>query len=171
LPAGAVDMARSAGRAATVRGAATATPTLVLVDLALDYATCRRLALAAADGCGQDALATAAAVVQAAGIAVSRFDDVAGLAVMRIVATLANEAADAVAHGVASAADVDVAMQKGVNYPRGPLQWADDLGVARIRDVLHHLALHYGEDRYRISPLIARRHATGRKLAAPGSSP
>ena len=89
----------------------------------------------------------------------------------RIVATLANEAADAVAHGVASAADVDVAMQKGVNYPRGPLQWADDLGVARIRDVLHHLALHYGEDRYRISPLIARRHATGRKLAAPGPSP
>jgi poly(A) polymerase len=90
---------------------------------------------------------------------------------MRTVATLANEAADAVVHGVASASDVDIAMQKGVNYPRGPLQWADDLGVARIRDVLHNLALHYGEDRYRLSPLIARRHATGRRLVASGRSP
>jgi len=101
---------------------------------------------------------------------VSRFDDVAGLAVLRVVATLANEAADAVTHGVASAADVDVAMQKGVNYPRGPLRWADDVGVARIRDVLHNLAAHYGEDRYRLSPLIARRYATGQCLAASAPS-
>jgi 3-hydroxybutyryl-CoA dehydrogenase len=89
---------------------------------------------------------------------------------MRIVATLANEAADAVTHHIASAADVDVAMQKGVNYPRGPLAWADDVGVARIRDVLHHLAVHYGEDRYRLSPLIARRHATGERLSAPAAT-
>ena len=101
-----------------------------------------------------------------AGIAVSRFDDVAGLAVLRVVATLANEAADAVTHGVASATDVDVAMQKGVNYPRGPLRWADEVGVGRIRDVLHNLAAHYGEDRYRLAPLIARRYATGERLAA-----
>ena len=171
LTAGDAVLALSDGRTATARAGATATPNLVLVDLALDYATCRRVALAAADGCAPAAFARAAAVLQAAGIAVSRFDDVAGLAVMRIVATLANEAADAVAHGVASAPDVDVAMQKGVNYPRGPLQWADDLGVARVRDVLHNLALHYGEDRYRLSPLIARRHAAGRRLAAPGPSP
>jgi 3-hydroxybutyryl-CoA dehydrogenase len=57
-------------------------------------------------------------------------------------------------------------MRKGVNYPRGPLRWADDIGAGRIRDVLHHLAAHYGEDRYRLSPLIARRYATGRRLSA-----
>ena len=105
------------------------------------------------------AFAAAVGALQAAGIAVSRLDDVAGLACMRTVAMLANEAADAVTHGVASAADVDVAMQKGVNYPRGPLRWADASASARIRDVLRNLAAHYGEDRYRLSPLIARRAA------------
>jgi 3-hydroxybutyryl-CoA dehydrogenase len=104
--------------------------------------------------------------MQAAGIAVSRLDDVAALVVLRVVATLANEAADAVTHGIASAEDVDVAMQKGVNYPRGPLRWADEIGVRRIREVLRNLASHYGEDRYRLAPLIARRHAAGRRLAA-----
>jgi len=85
--------------------------------------------------------------------------------VLRTVCTLANEAADAVTLGIASARDVDVAMQKGVNYPRGPLAWADAIGVARVRDALAHLAAHYGEDRYRLSPLIARRHAAGAPLS------
>jgi 3-hydroxybutyryl-CoA dehydrogenase len=163
-------LALSDGRTATIRAAATSTRALVLIDLALDYAKCTRLAIAAADGCPPAGLASAAGLLQAAGIAVSNVDDVAGLVVLRIVATLANEAADAVTHHIASAADVDVAMQKGVNYPRGPLAWADDVGVARIRDVLHHLAVHYGEDRYRLSPLIARRHATGKRLSAPAAT-
>jgi 3-hydroxybutyryl-CoA dehydrogenase len=163
-------LALSDGRWATIRAAATATRAIVLIDHALDSAKCTRLAIAAADGCSPAGLGSAAGLLQAAGIAVSDVDDVAGLVVMRIVATLANEAADAVTHHIASAADVDVAMQKGVNYPRGPLAWADDVGVARIRDVLHHLAVHYGEDRYRLSPLIARRHATGERLSAPAAT-
>jgi 3-hydroxybutyryl-CoA dehydrogenase len=61
-------------------------------------------------------------------------------------------------------------MRKGVNYPRGPLRWADDVGVGRIRDVLQNLAAHYGEDRYRLSPLIARRYAAGADLTASASS-
>jgi 3-hydroxybutyryl-CoA dehydrogenase len=56
-------------------------------------------------------------------------------------------------------------MQKGVNYPRGPLAWADESGVSRVRVVLANLSAHYGEDRYRLSPLIARRHAVGAPLA------
>ena len=155
------------GRTATARGKAAGVRNLVLFDLALDYSTCKRLALAAADTCDESALEAACGLLQAADIAVSRVDDVAGLVVMRTVATLANEAADAVTHGIASARDVDVAMQKGVNYPRGPLDWADRIGVDVVRDALQHLAAHYGEDRYRISPLIARRHATGGRLAAP----
>jgi 3-hydroxybutyryl-CoA dehydrogenase len=84
---------------------------------------------------------------------------------MRTVAMLANEAADAVTQGVASVADLDVAMQKGVSYPRGPLAWAESIGVPRVRDVLVNLAAHYGEDRYRVSPLLSRRAATGAPLA------
>jgi 3-hydroxybutyryl-CoA dehydrogenase len=83
---------------------------------------------------------------------------------MRTVAMLANEAADAVVQGVAVPEAVDVAMQKGVNYPRGPIAWADAIGAGIVRDVLANLALHYGEGRYRISPLLARRAATGGKL-------
>jgi phenylacetate-CoA ligase len=114
-----------------------------------------------ADTCSDAAFAAAIGALQATGIAVSRFDDVAGLAVLRTVAMLANEAADAVMQGVAAATAVDLAMEKGVNYPRGPMAWADDIGVGIIRTALLHLAAHYGEDRYRLSPLIARRALTG----------
>lgn len=170
FPDGAIDvgdavLALSDGRTATARAAATGIPDLVLFDLALDYATCTRLALSRADSCVTSAFDTAAGALQAAGIVVSPLDDVAGLVVLRIVAALANEAADAVTHGVASAQDVDIAMQRGVNYPRGPLRWADEIGVARVRDALVNLQAHYGEDRYRLSPLIARRHAVGAPLS------
>ncbi len=76
---------------------------LVLFDLALDYAAATRLAVARADTCGDAAYAAAVGALQAAGLAVSRLDDVAGLAVLRTVAMLANEAADAVVQGVADA--------------------------------------------------------------------
>ena len=152
------------GRTATAIAAMTRVRDVVAYDLALDYAGCPRLAVARADTCSDGAFATAVGALQAAGIAVSRIDDVAGLIVLRTVAMLANEAADAVTQGIASAADVDVALQKGVNYPRGPLAWADALGVAFIRDTLHNLAAHYGEDRYRLSPLIARRCASEGRL-------
>ena len=95
----------------------------------------------------------------------SRVDDVAGLVVMRTVAMLANEAADAVTQGIAAARDVDLAMRNGVNYPRGPLAWADAIGLAHVDAVLRNLAAHYGDARYRRSPLIMRRRATGGALA------
>ena len=175
FPDGVVDidgalLALTDGRTATARAKALQVPELVVFDLAADYAACTRLALAPADLCSDAGWARAAAAVQAAGIAVARFDDVAGLAVMRTVAMLANEAADAVVQGIASPADVDVAMRKGVNYPRGPLAWADAIGVARVRDVLANLAAHYGEDRYRTSPLIGRRCASGAPLVGARSA-
>jgi len=162
--AGGVWIALTDGRTATARVVATGVRDLVLLDYALDYAATARIAVARADTCGEGAYAAAVGALQAGGVVVSRLDDVAGLAVMRIVAMLANEAADALLQGVADADAIDLAMQQGVNYPRGPLAWADAVGVASIRDVLANLALHYGEDRYRISPLIARRGATGGKL-------
>ena len=162
--AGGVWLALTDGRTATARVVDTGVRDLVLFDLALDYAAATRLAVARADTCGDPAYASAVGTLQAAGIAVSRLDDVAGLAVLRIVAMLANEAADAVVQGVALPAAIDLAMEKGVNYPRGPLAWADAIGVATVRDALAGLAAHYGEDRYRTSPLVARRAATGGTL-------
>ena len=152
------------GRTATAIAAESHNPNVVVFDLAYDYANCTRLAIAAADSCSESAMASVAGALQACEIAASRIDDVAGLPVMRTVAMLANEAADAVTNGIASAHDVDLAMQKGVNYPCGPLAWADAIGIAYVRRVLKNLASHYGEDRYRVSPLIARRCASGGRL-------
>jgi 3-hydroxybutyryl-CoA dehydrogenase len=170
FPAGAIQvpgagagvwLALTDGRTATARMAATGVRDLVLFDLALDYAAAGRLAVARADTCGDPAFAVAVGALQATGVAVSRLDDVAGLALLRTVAMLANEAADAVVQGVAEPDAIDLAMQNGVNYPRGPVAWTDAVGADTIATVLGHLAAHYGEDRYRISPLLARRAATG----------
>ena len=109
-------------------------------------------------------MTSATGLLQAAGFAVSRFRDVPGLAVMRSVAMLANEAADAVNQGVCSAAAADSAMRLGVNYPQGPLAWADAVGVATISAVLANLGASYGEDRYRISPLIQRAVFAGKNI-------
>jgi 3-hydroxybutyryl-CoA dehydrogenase len=129
---------------------------VVLYDLAFDYRTCTRLAVARSAGCSDAAYAAAVGALQAAGIAVSAISDAAGLVVMRTVAMLANEAADAVSQDVASARDVDLAMRNGLNYPIGPLAWADAIGVAHVRAVLANLSAHYGDPRYRTSPLLRR---------------
>ena len=147
------------GRSATERAAANRHPDTVLYDLAFDYAGAKRIALAKADQCSDAAYHAVVGLFQAAGFAVTRIDDVPGMVVMRTVAMLANEAADAVNQGVCSAAAVDIAMQKGVNYPRGPLAWTDAVGVAQVVTVLSNLASSYGEDRYRVSPLLRRKLA------------
>jgi len=165
IDAGAAWLALTDGRTATARAAATGASNVVLVDLALDYAAAKRVAIAAADRCDASALGAAVGVLQQADFAVSRLDDVAGLAVMRTVAMLVNEAADAAMQGIATPADIDLAMQKGVNYPLGPLAWGDAIGAGRIAGVLANLAAHYGEDRYRVSPRLARAAQAGGRLA------
>jgi 3-hydroxybutyryl-CoA dehydrogenase len=147
-------LAVSDGRSATQRAREIGHRNFVAVDLALDYGKASRLAIAKASLCDEAAYLSTVGLLQAAGFAVSRFRDVPGLAVLRTIAMLANEAADAVHQGVASAEDVDTAMRKGVNYPRGPLAWADDLGIETIQAALTNLAHHYGGDRYRVSPRI-----------------
>ncbi|MGB1636804.1 MAG: 3-hydroxyacyl-CoA dehydrogenase NAD-binding domain-containing protein [Flavobacteriales bacterium] len=72
----------------------------------------------------------------------------------RVLAMLMNEAADAVFWQVASASDVDIAMQKGVNYPKGLLEWADEWGLQEVVNLLEALGQRYGEERYRVSPML-----------------
>jgi len=69
----------------------------------------------------------------------------------RVLAMLVNEAADAVYWRVASAADVEIAMTKGVNYPRGLLAWGDEIGADVILEEMEALRETYREDRYRPS--------------------
>ena len=148
-------IALSDGRTATERSAALGEP-VVLFDLALDFATCTRVALAAPVQACDEHLRRAIGLFALLGKQVSVLDDAPGLAVTRIVAMLVNEAADALHQGIASAEDIDTAMRQGVNYPVGPLAWGRRLGLAHVALVLQHLHLASGEPRYRLSPWLRR---------------
>ncbi|MAM04947.1 MAG: 3-hydroxybutyryl-CoA dehydrogenase [Flavobacteriales bacterium] len=74
----------------------------------------------------------------------------------RILSMLINEAADALFLNIATREDIDLAMTKGVNYPKGLLNWADEIGIKNILNQLEDLQSEYCEDRYRPSPLIRR---------------
>jgi 3-hydroxybutyryl-CoA dehydrogenase len=74
----------------------------------------------------------------------------------RILAVLINAAVDALFWRVATREDIDLAMVKGVNYPKGLLAWADEIGPGQILERLEQLYLEYGDDRYRPSPLLRR---------------
>jgi 3-hydroxybutyryl-CoA dehydrogenase len=76
--------------------------------------------------------------------------------VTRILAMLINEAADALFLNIASAKDLDLAMTKGVNYPKGLLAWADEIGLDVVLKQLEELYTNYCEDRYRPSPLLRK---------------
>ena len=80
----------------------------------------------------------------------------------RILAMLMNEAADAVFWQVASPADIDTAMQKGVNYPKGLLAWADSWGIQELINIMDSLRHRYGEERYKVSPLLRDMARQGR---------
>ncbi|SFU16920.1 3-hydroxyacyl-CoA dehydrogenase PaaH [Mesorhizobium sp. YR577] len=150
-------LALSDGRTATARVRAGEPSDLVLFDLALDYHAASRIAIALPDQGLEGAAAAAAGLFQSLGKAVSVVDDAPGLVVLRTLAMLANEAAEAVLQGVASPTDIDRAMTLGVNYPRGPLDWADAVGPARILATLEALQAAYGDDRYRASQVLRRR--------------
>lgn len=152
------------GRTATQRAIEPGMANLVLVDLALDYAKATRLAIAKAAQCSEAAYRSAIAVLQAAGYAVTRVRDLPGLVVLRTVAMLVNEAADAVNQGICTVASVNTAMKKGVNYPLGPLEWADRIGVGKVWAALHNIRSYYGEERYRASPLLTELLASRSKF-------
>jgi 3-hydroxybutyryl-CoA dehydrogenase len=86
--------------------------------------------------------------------------------VRRVVAMLINEAIDAVFLRVGNAADIDLAMTKGVNYPRGLLAWGDEMGLDVVLAEIDRLRAEYEEDRYRPSPLLKRMVREGRKFFA-----
>jgi 3-hydroxybutyryl-CoA dehydrogenase len=74
----------------------------------------------------------------------------------RIVCQVINECAFALGEGVGSAQDIDAGMTLGMNYPRGPLAWADALGPEHVLDVLDALWKEHREERYRAAPALRR---------------
>jgi len=95
--------------------------------------------------------------LQQQGKRVLQVADYPGLLIWRTVAMIVNEALDALQKGVGSEQYIDTAMRLGVNYPRGPLAWGEQLGWQRLLRLLENLQRHYGEERYRPSSLLRQR--------------
>ncbi|HMQ98919.1 MAG TPA: 3-hydroxyacyl-CoA dehydrogenase family protein [Ignavibacteria bacterium] len=89
-----------------------------------------------------------------AGVKYSIVPDRVGLIFPRIVSMIINEAAQVYSEKIASKEDIDTAMKLGTNYPFGPLEWADRLGVELVYNILAALQRDLGEDRYRPHPLL-----------------
>ncbi|MCC5916942.1 MAG: 3-hydroxybutyryl-CoA dehydrogenase [Cryomorphaceae bacterium] len=83
----------------------------------------------------------------------------------RILAMLINEAADAVFLGIATPKDIEIAMTKGVNYPKGLLAWGDEIGAENILNILDDLHDRFRDDRYRASAYLRDCISMGGKLS------
>lgn len=123
---------------------------VILHDLFIDGTT-KRLGFTVSADVPETVIARYVAALDAQGVAATRLVDWPGLVVMRTVAMLANEGFEAVMQGVADEDSIDLAMRYGVNYPKGPVAWAREIGLARILAVLDALREATGDPRYRAS--------------------
>lgn len=85
---------------------------------------------------------------------VSVVQDRVGMVLPRILCMIVNEAYFALQEGIASPQDVDLAMKLGTNYPQGPIEWGEKIGLRQVLAVLNALHNDLQEDRYRTAPLL-----------------
>ena len=151
-----VTRGKTAGEESALRGTA-----VLVLDRCLDPKSTTALAFSSTS---ERLTAAVVALLNRGGIDGYEIADTAGLIVARIVAMLANEAHQTVLNGVATADDVDTAMELGTNYPLGPLRWCDQWSPATVAGILDNLWSEYRDPRYRTSPHLraaARRAITG----------
>ncbi len=98
---------------------------------------------------------------QSIGKEIEIVQDRVGMVLPRVLCQLINEAAFALQEDIASPQDIDTAMKLGTNYPFGPIEWADKIGVRQVYAVLSALENDLGEERYRASPLLKQVVQTG----------
>ncbi|MEW6060827.1 MAG: 3-hydroxyacyl-CoA dehydrogenase family protein [Bacteroidota bacterium] len=89
-------------------------------------------------------------------------EDSVGMVMPRILCQIINEALFAVLSDVANPKDIDTAMKLGTNYPHGPIEWGEKIGFRNILAVLDALYRNYGEERYRVAPLLRQMAIAGR---------
>lgn len=82
----------------------------------------------------------------------------------RIVVMLINEAADTLFRKIATKEDIDLAMTKGVNYPKGLFAWADEIGIKNCVEQIDALYNEYHEERYRCCPLLRKMSKEGKSF-------
>lgn len=112
-------------------------------------------------------LESAQALMAALGIPSFVISDSPGYVAPRVIACVINLACEMAQQGVATPADIDVAVRLGLGYPFGPFEWGDRIGAARVLEILQGLHTTFGDQRYRPSPWLVRRTRLGLSLSAP----
>lgn len=100
------------------------------------------------------AIASVRDLAAGCGKEVAFVEDRIGMVMPRILCQIINEAFFAVMEGVATPADIDIAMKLGTNYPFGPFEWGEKIGLKNVLATLEALHANLGEDRYRVAPLL-----------------
>lgn len=90
------------------------------------------------------------------GLPYTRVEDRAGLVSPRILCMIINEACFLLQEKGATQSGIDTAMLLGVNYPKGPLAWADEIGIPLVVKTLQGIHQETGDDRYRVCPALLR---------------
>ena len=157
LPAPAVIITSCLGFATTLMASWTAKPERI-VGFATFYPFKDRkvIELTAGIRTEESAIRSAEQLFKSIGKETVRVKDTPGLTFPRILSLIINEAARSLEEGVATAEEIDVAMRLGVNYPQGPLRWADQIGLDEVLAVLEGLQRETGDDRYRPAPLLKK---------------
>ncbi len=153
-----IDLYISDGRSAAQLAFDYANPKIAVIDLPLLSDKSDAIAIAFAEGVTDTERVTVEAGLLYGGLQPVVLRDVAGLVVARTVAMLINEAADAVWQGVCNVEDADLGMKLGTNYPAGPFEWLQIIGVESVVTLLENLFTAYRSERYRISPLLMQRY-------------
>ena len=157
LPAPAVIITSCLGFATTLMASWTAKPERI-VGFATFYPFKDRkvIELTAGIRTKESAIRSAEQLFKSIGKETVRVKDTPGLTFPRILSLIINEAARSLEEGIATAEEIDVAMRLGVNYPQGPLRWADQIGLDEVLAVLEGLQRETGDDRYRPAPLLKK---------------
>ena len=102
----------------------------------------------------EDILGNAENFLNSSNILFTKVPDRTGLVFPRIISMIINEAVQVYSEKIAAKEDIDTAMKLGTNYPFGPLEWADRIGIDLVYETLVSLQKYYGEDRYRPHPTL-----------------
>jgi 3-hydroxybutyryl-CoA dehydrogenase len=138
---------------------------LVALDLTGD--TSRRVTLMTAPGADPASRDAVAALIARSGRAATVIRDSPGFIAQRIRAMIANLGAEMAQIGIADPSEIDIAMRLGLNYPSGPLELAEEMGLVTVAAILHSLQAITGEDRYRPSLWLRRRALLGLPMHTP----